>query len=88
MTGRHDFIGHCGPRIIAPITSGTCDDLPFYKGYNPSWKRGPKSHPTTTRSESTLTYTAASHPLVSGAPRWDNEGDKKFQLRRGDINKT
>ncbi|GBN50557.1 hypothetical protein AVEN_237050-1 [Araneus ventricosus] len=30
MAGRHDFIGHCGPIIIAPIKSGTCDDPPFY----------------------------------------------------------
>ncbi|GBL93169.1 hypothetical protein AVEN_42630-1 [Araneus ventricosus] len=26
------IIGHCGPRIIAPITSGSCDDPPFYRG--------------------------------------------------------
>ncbi|GBN99591.1 hypothetical protein AVEN_192519-1 [Araneus ventricosus] len=32
MTGRHDFIGHYGPRIIAPIPNGTCDDPPFYRG--------------------------------------------------------
>ncbi|GBM32990.1 hypothetical protein AVEN_263485-1 [Araneus ventricosus] len=30
-TGRRDFIGHCDPRIIAPITSGSCDDPPFYQ---------------------------------------------------------
>ncbi|GBM74788.1 hypothetical protein AVEN_38717-1 [Araneus ventricosus] len=32
MTGRHNFIGHCDPRTIARITSGTCDDPPFYRG--------------------------------------------------------
>ncbi|GBN62271.1 hypothetical protein AVEN_48672-1 [Araneus ventricosus] len=32
MAGRHDFIGKNGPRIIAPIKSGSCDDPPFYRG--------------------------------------------------------
>ncbi|GBM62548.1 hypothetical protein AVEN_149121-1 [Araneus ventricosus] len=32
MTGHHDFIGHCGSRIIDPITSDTCDDPPVYWG--------------------------------------------------------
>ncbi|GBM49113.1 hypothetical protein AVEN_77056-1 [Araneus ventricosus] len=32
MAGRHDFIEHCGPRIIAPITSGSCSGIPFYQG--------------------------------------------------------
>ncbi|GBL92890.1 hypothetical protein AVEN_54554-1 [Araneus ventricosus] len=47
MTSRHDFIGHCGPRIIAAITSGSCDD-PIVPGYDPSSEMGPKSHTTIT----------------------------------------
>ncbi|GBM23574.1 hypothetical protein AVEN_196649-1 [Araneus ventricosus] len=46
MTCLHDFIGHCGPRIIAPITSGSYDDTPVLPGYDPSSQIGPKSHTT------------------------------------------
>ncbi|GBM17713.1 hypothetical protein AVEN_56033-1 [Araneus ventricosus] len=49
MTSRHDFICHCGPCIIVPITSGSCGDSPpLLSGYDPSSEMGPESHTTIT----------------------------------------
>ncbi|GBM57599.1 hypothetical protein AVEN_85461-1 [Araneus ventricosus] len=40
MTGLHDFFEHCGARIIATITSGSCDD-PHSTGVRPVFGDGP-----------------------------------------------
>ncbi|GBM49774.1 hypothetical protein AVEN_60504-1 [Araneus ventricosus] len=50
MTGRHDFIGHCGLQHNSPITSGSCNDppIPVLPGCYKSSQMGPKSHTTIT----------------------------------------
>ncbi|GBM99227.1 hypothetical protein AVEN_182333-1 [Araneus ventricosus] len=42
------IVRHCVPRIIASITRGSCDDPPFYRGYDLYSEMGPKSHTTIT----------------------------------------
>ncbi|GBM30224.1 hypothetical protein AVEN_10968-1 [Araneus ventricosus] len=48
MTGRHDFIGHSDPRIIALHYKRLMRRSPVLPGYDPSSEMGPKSHNTIT----------------------------------------
>ncbi|GBO40884.1 hypothetical protein AVEN_217006-1 [Araneus ventricosus] len=65
------IVRHCGSCIIAPITSGSCNNPPFYQGTACHRKWAQRATPPLLRhrvDESLLTYTEASHPRTRGVP--------------------
>ncbi|GBL84929.1 hypothetical protein AVEN_42197-1 [Araneus ventricosus] len=60
------IVRHCGSCIIAPITSGSCCNPPFYRGTTRRRKWAQRATPPPLLchrvDESLLTYTAASPP--------------------------
>ncbi|GBL97399.1 hypothetical protein AVEN_261030-1 [Araneus ventricosus] len=65
------IVGHCGSCIIAPITSGSCSNPPFYRGTTLLRKWAQRATPPLLYhrvEESMITYTAASPPRTHGVP--------------------
>ncbi|GBM23316.1 hypothetical protein AVEN_97731-1 [Araneus ventricosus] len=63
------IVRHSGSCIIAPITSGSCSNPPFYRGTSRHRKWAQRATPPLLYNridESLLTYTAASHPRTHG----------------------
>ncbi|GBM78250.1 hypothetical protein AVEN_273336-1 [Araneus ventricosus] len=65
------IVRHCGSCIIAPITSGSCSNPPFYRGTTRHRKWAQRATPPLLShrvDESLITYTAASPPQTHGVP--------------------
>ncbi|GBL82762.1 hypothetical protein AVEN_240807-1 [Araneus ventricosus] len=62
-------VRHSGSCIIAPITNGSCNNPPFYRGTTRHRKWARRATPPLCHriDESLLTYAAASHPRTRGA---------------------
>ncbi|GBN39418.1 hypothetical protein AVEN_176690-1 [Araneus ventricosus] len=69
------IVGNCGSCIIAPITSGSCSNPPFYRGTALLRKCAQRDTPPLLChrvDESLLTYTATSPPRTHGFPPMGN----------------
>ncbi|GBM27303.1 hypothetical protein AVEN_222379-1 [Araneus ventricosus] len=80
-------VGHCGSYIIAPITSGSCSNPPFYRGTTLLRKWAQRATPPLLChlvEESLLTYTAASPPRTHGVPPMGGESKSIGQTLRRD----
>ncbi|GBM23346.1 hypothetical protein AVEN_97753-1 [Araneus ventricosus] len=65
------MVRHCGSCIIAPITSGSCNNPPFCRDTTCHRKWVQRATPQLLChrvDESLFTYTAASHPRTRGVP--------------------
>ncbi|GBL93268.1 hypothetical protein AVEN_42701-1 [Araneus ventricosus] len=75
------IIGHCGPSIIAPLTSGSCND-PVLLLYDSSSEMVRKSHTTITiPTREARTRLLIWRLLICEltGPLWEQEKLKKFQ---------
>ncbi|GBO46903.1 hypothetical protein AVEN_65117-1 [Araneus ventricosus] len=79
------IVKHCDSCIIAPITSGSCSNPPFYTGTTRHRKWVQRATPPLLChrvDESLLTYTAASPPRTHGVPPMGMFGWKTNSQRR------
>ncbi|GBM74737.1 hypothetical protein AVEN_50316-1 [Araneus ventricosus] len=68
------LIGNCDSRILALITSGSCEDPQTeVRSVNGQEQLNPHHYYIPPRSETLLIYTAGSHPHICGAPLNGND---------------